>query len=480
MVLKGFTRRIKPLEILTDEQIEAIHRGTLDVLQEAGVTFDHEGALKLFEENGCQVDFKKKRVRISDYLVEECLRKCPSSFTFKARDPKDSVRVGGNTSYFSLSPGMDTVDLDTWERGTPTLQDEIDAVKVLDALDNLHMLAYGPYHHFEDVPPIMTALLQVACMIRYSTKVGHSGSFKGSEVWAIKMAKATEQQIRGGVMASPPLTYSRGAIDAAFHFAEVGFPIGMLSGAVYGGTAPATLAGAMITNNAELMAGIVLIQLIKPGLGVVAENYTHPMDMSTGSIIFGAVESGLHDVMFNQIWRRYRIPSMSIIFSAGKAIDYQSGYEKTTHALLTALSGCNIIDLHGGMFAELTYHSAMAVLDDDIAGMIGRVLEGVEVTDETLAINLIEEVGPIPGYYLDKEHTRKYWRKEQFIPKAADRLEYPVWKEKGRKVALEYAKERIKEILATHEPKPLTKDQDKEIDTILEEAKKHYKEKGLL
>jgi len=102
------------------------------------------------------------------------------------------------------------------------------------------------------------------------------------------------------------------------------------------------------------------------------------------------------------------------------------------------------------------------------------------VTEETLAIDLIEEVGPIPGFYLDKRHTRKWWKKEQFVPKVADRLTYPEWLKKGKKSALEYARERMKNILATHEPKSLSEDQDKEISKILEEAKKYYKEKGMM
>ncbi len=121
-----------------------------------------------------------------------------------------------------------------------------------------------------------------------------------------------------------------------------------------------------------------------------------------------------------------------------------------------------------------------AVLDDDIAGMIGRFIEGALVNDDTLAIDLIKAVGPIPGMYLDKAHTRQWWKKEQFIPKAADRLTYPEWLEKGKKSALDYAKDRVEEILATHKPKPLTPSQDEEIDRILAEARAYYKKRGMI
>jgi len=112
--------------------------------------------------------------------------------------------------------------------------------------------------------------------------------------------------------------------------------------------------------------------------------------------------------------------------------------------------------------------------------MIGRFLQGVEVNSETLALDLIDEVGPIPGFYLDKEHTRKWWKKEHFLPKVADRLSLPEWVASGKKIALDYAKERMEEILATHKPESLTPKQEEEVERILEEARQYYRKKGLI
>jgi len=148
--------------------------------------------------------------------------------------------------------------------------------------------------------------------------------------------------------------------------------------------------------------------------------------------------------------------------------------------LLFTLSGASLLQFHGAMYGELTHHPVQAVLDDDIAGMIGRFIQGIEVNDETLAIDLIEEVGPIPGHFLNRAHTRKWWKLEQFVPKAADRLTYPEWMKSGKKSCLDYARERMEEILATHKPTPLTPGQEEDIERILEEARKYYKEKGLI
>jgi trimethylamine--corrinoid protein Co-methyltransferase len=161
-------------------------------------------------------------------------------------------------------------------------------------------------------------------------------------------------------------------------------------------------------------------------------------------------------------------------------MDFQSGYEKAMGALVAALSGSSIIMLHGGVYGELSWHPVQAILDDDIAGMICRFIEGVEVNDETLAVDLINSVGPIPGMYLDKKHTRDWWKKEQFLPKVADRLSYPDWLKKGKKSAQDYAKDRMADILATHKPKPLNASQEEEIERILGEARQYYQKKGMM
>ena len=215
---------------------------------------------------------------------------------------------------------------------------------------------------------------------------------------------------------------------------------------------------------------------------MISSDFALSQDMRTGSPAFSNIGGVLHVAAFNQIWRRYGIPTNTPIpgFTSSKLVDFQSSYEKAIGALATVVSGGNKIDFHGGVYGEVSWHPFQAILDRDIAGMIGRFIEGIEVNDETLAIDLINAVGPIPGMYLDKAHTRKWWQKEQFIPKVADRLTYPDWIAKGKKTALDYAKERMEEILATHKPKPLTPSQEEEIERILEEARAYYKKKSML
>jgi trimethylamine--corrinoid protein Co-methyltransferase len=483
-MLKGFTRNFKPLEILTQEQVEAIHRATLDVLWQTGVTFHHVKALKLFEKNGCKVDYDEKRVHFPSGLVEECLRKAPSSFRFKARDPRNDLIYGGNTVYFMNMPGMQTIDLDTWEPRVPTRKENYDGVTVLDALDNCHFMdAYSPYFGFEDVPEVMKIPESCAAKIRNSTKVQGTGYSNDCEVFCIQMSQAVGADLVGRCIAAPPLTYYSDAVEAAFRYIEAGFPMQLCAGGVIGATYPATTAGSVVIGNAECMAGIVLTQLVKPGHGNTVASFTLPLNMRTGAPAFGQIGISLFHVVFNQMWRRYGVPiyGNADTPSSSKKIDFQCGYERGINLTINALCGANSMLFFGGLHGELTHHPVQAILDDDIAGMIGRFLEGVTVSDETIALELIEQVGPIPGNYLNTAHTREWWRKEQFVPKVADLQTYPEWMKTGKKDCVDYAKERMEEILATHKVSmPLTASQEEDIERILNEARKYYMDKGLI
>ena len=479
---KGLIRNIRPLEILTEEQIELIHKNTLDVLQITGARFESERALELFKKNGCEIDIENNVVKFPPGLVEESLRQCPSSFQLKGRNNQE-LSFGGNTSCFLPFPGKDIIDLETWEPRTPTRKEFYDTVKIMDALETVHYTgSYVPFFGFKHVPPVMQMLEGDAANFRNSTLPLHCNYGNDCEIFAIDMAKALGAVNLGVVAVSPPLTYQEDACTSAFRNIEAGFPLYIQSGATYGATSPVTTAGATVTNNAELMAGIVLAQLTKPGTGVLVSDFGFSQNMRSGYPVFGRIESSIHQVVFNQIWRKYNVPrgNHSTGVSNSKKIDYQCGYEKTTSCLLSLLSGANEIGFHGCVYGELSFHPAQLILDDDVAGMIGRLIEGVEVNTETLALDVINEVGPIPGTFLTEEHTRKWWKQAQFIPKSADSLTYQEWLEADKKDCIAYAIERMEHIIETYKPEPLSDSEDDSIEKILEEARKYYRKKDLI
>ena len=249
MSRKGFVRNFKPLEILTDEQMESIKRGTLHVLEETGVRIEHKKALEFLKKNDCKVDHNEMRVRIPSGLVEECISRCPSKLLIKARDSQNDVFVGGNVLYFKNSSGMQIIDLDTYEPRVPTRKENYDAVTVLDSLENLDLLGpYTPYFGFEGIPRAMSIPESCASRFRGSTKVLVGGCLNDSEIFTIEMAKATGAEILHVAAASPPLTWYSQPIEVIFRITEAGFPLRVVGGQMFGGTAPATLSGALVTN----------------------------------------------------------------------------------------------------------------------------------------------------------------------------------------------------------------------------------------
>ena len=188
---KGFIRNFEPLKILSEEKVKKIHNGVLYVLENTGVKFKSKKALDLFEDNSCKVDRKTMTVKFSPGLVENCLKKVPSSFRVKSRDPDNDMIIGGDTVYFEASVGQDFFDLDTRKMRPATLKENTEGVTVLDALENVHsLLSYCPYMNLAGVPPALQITTSAACRFKYSTKISRAAHFSGSEQFTIKMAYA--------------------------------------------------------------------------------------------------------------------------------------------------------------------------------------------------------------------------------------------------------------------------------------------------
>jgi trimethylamine--corrinoid protein Co-methyltransferase len=478
----GFSLDIRPLEFLNEEEVAEIHSATLRVLWETGVRIESEWALGFLEGHGCRVDRDELRIRFPAALVEECLAKVPNTFPARARDERHNLVFGGDALHVSHGSGMHTIDLDSFETRPPTRAEYVDAIKVLDALPSVSCLGCYPYFGFEDVSPVMAILEGVALKMRYSTKHQTTCYTKGSEVFNIQMAQALGLEISGVATSSAPLSWDGDAITTARRMIEAGFPIVTVDGCIMGGTGPATAPGSIVVSNAEHLAMVVIAQLLNPGQRMLIGHFSVPMNMATGSPAFGGIGGSISNAIFNQMWRHYGVPCSngSPSYVAAKTIDYQAGYEKAMAGLISALSGANHLLLHFAVSAEISAHPIQAILDDDIAGMIGHFMSGTTVTDETIAVDVINEVGPIPGHFLNTAHTRAWWQLGQFMPRAADRLTYPDWTAQGKKTALDYAQDRLEEILSTYEPEPLTQAQEDDIERILADARSYYKKHDLL
>jgi trimethylamine--corrinoid protein Co-methyltransferase len=294
------------------------------------------------------------------------------------------------------------------------------------------------------------------------------------------MAQAIGVDVWGAMEGAPPLSFPESPVDCAIECAKAGFPVESASGGVMGATHPSTLAGCLTTGMAEVLSCLVLVQLVRKGNPVFFVSFDLAQNMRTGGPIFGHPLNSLFNLMWCQVWRARGIPTWAGGHgpSSSKRIDYQCGYEKSMGFLIAALSGAHMISSPGGLTGELSYHPALSIIDDDMIGWVGRILEGVTFNNDTLALDLIEAVGPA-GFYLDKEHTRKWWKSEHFFPNVADLQTYADWLEGGKKSTIELAQERMEELLSNYKCK-LSEEKQQELDGILEEARKYYKDKDML
>jgi len=480
---KGYKRNFEPLKILTDSQVEQIHSATLNVLEEVGFKYESKKALKVLEDRGCIIDYDKMIAKIPPSLVEWAIASTPSSFFLKARDEQKSIRIGANTLYFMNSTGARHVNVDTGMVTMATLKQNNIAVTISDSLDSVHVFpSYTPYFEIEGVPPVMACPVSCAQRHRFSSKPNRGAQPTDSFIWETQIALATDAQLMGCVEGAAPLSLAEDPCNAAFYYLEAGFPIYIASGSIMGGSHPITVAGASVSHNAELLAIIVLLQSIKPGCGIIANNFVSAMNMSTGDLNFGTAAIALHQMAYNQVWHSYyKIPvnNTGSAFSNAKFIDYQLGAEKLPLATASALSGANMIVLHGGVTAELAYNPILAIIDDDIAKTLGKMIEGFSVNDDTIGLDIIKNVGS-DGTFLNTKQTRTMWKSEDYMPAIFDKSSYQEWLGSGKKSVIDKAKDKYEEIIATYKPNPLTPQQDSEIDRILKEAQSYYRKKGLL
>jgi trimethylamine--corrinoid protein Co-methyltransferase len=477
-MLNGYQRRFRAIEVLSAAQLEAMHQAALEILEKAGANVHHDGALTLLAENGCIVDRETRTARMPTGVVEQCLQSCPSSYSIRGRDPDSDVRIGGTRVHFMQGMGMRYVDPETWELRPATLREHAEAQIVGDALASVHVMdACFSYTDIEGVPPIMQQLECLANGFRCSGKAQHYGYLKDSHRFAIKMAQGLGVTLNVELDVAPPLVFGHDSVDALMHFAELGWGLEACPGGSAGATSPGSLAGSVVQMWAATLAFIVIAQLVSQGAPVARQvtgtvphpKWGHPLD--------GAPESWYLGAMTNQLCVRHGIPITSPVGFCGQAkmFDYQAGWEKALGVLFSVSTGSHLHVLHGSHGEELGFSNVLQILDDDIARAIGRLLDGTEVDDETMATDLICEMATAHGSFMSQAHTRKFWMKDRFQPTAADWSTNVEWVRGGKTDIVSRAREQAEEIVATHKPMPLRAGQEGVISDVLEEAREFYR-----
>ncbi len=467
-------------EILSPEEIEQIHSHSLVVLEKTGVEVREENALRILADAGCQVDFQKRRVRFPAGVVERLIQHAPSRFTWHARDPKHSIVIGDGSVHFGTTFGSSTIlDLDGMRRPA-TYQDAEQAARLIDALPNVEegSAVFMP----DDRPKQVQWLWAYLATIKNSTKPIR-GRVYGIEQarTAIRMAEVLaggSQELRqkpiilANTNTVSPLMQHREQVEAIIEYARHGLPVIISPEVTAGATGPVTLAGSLVQHNAEVLCGAALVQAVNPGNPVVYGTVSSIMDMKTGAFAHGAVEHGMWNVAAAQMARFYKLPSRgNASFSDSKALDMQAGFESAMTLLLAALGGIHYIfgAVSGVLEAGLVISPQKLAIDDEVAGGVRRTLQGITVSEATLAVDLIQQVGP-GGGYLGQRHTMEHLLNEQYIPVLADRRSHAAWQQAGSKDIAARARERVQDLLDRHPPAPLDGHMAAELDRIVEAA----------
>ncbi|MFB0522662.1 MAG: trimethylamine methyltransferase family protein, partial [Candidatus Bathyarchaeia archaeon] len=433
------------------------------------------------DQAGAIVDYKKNLVKVPSYLVEEAVATTPKSFIWHARNPKKSIRIGGEPTKFG--PGSECVniiDLETGECRIPTKRDAEQLVRLMDALENIH-INYPPAS-LSDVPEQVSLTHSFAITIKNSSKCTMGSNYgRSSALDSIRMASALvggEEELRKKpTIASyidpvSPLIHDKELTEGLMEYASYGQPIFITTMALAGATGPATLAGVLVQQNAEILSGLLIVHLVNPHAPVIYGTVSCPMDMRTGVSSTGSPEIGLLGAASAQIARYYGIPCDVGAQSNAKVPDAQASYEKTMSLMMAVMAGADLIDLFAGsMESYRTTSYEQMVIDNELAGMALRCAEGIEVNAETIAKDVIDRVGP-GGNYLADKHTLEWFRKEHHRPKLSDRRTRADWEKSGGKDIREEARNRAKEILASHEPEPVDPTIWREIEIIIKDIEK--------
>lgn len=458
-------------KVFNDDEIKAVHEATMYLLSKVGVKIHNKTARQIYAEKGAQVDEESHIVKIPQAMVEEAIDLTPSSIVLCGREEKyDLLLEGANVHLGTGGTVLNTLDLDDGKKRPTEVRDVAGYAKITDALDNIAFFVINCYPN--DVTEDEVDVNRFYHALANTSKHVMGGIYT---MQGLKNVISMAEDIAGGkknllerpfisfitLMMSPLLmevTYT----DFLIEVAKYGLPLATPSEPLAGANSPVTLAGTITLNNAESLAGLILTQLINPGNPTIYGSTSSIMDMRTGTYMAGNIESALINAGCAQMAQFYKIP----IYGTGgmsdsKVVDAQAGFESANTAMVVALSGCNYIhDAFGLLEFCTTLSYEKMVIDNDSVGMALRAVKGVTVNKETLAVDIIEEVGP-GGHFLDHEHTVKHVRDEFYFPQIADRQQRMVWEKGGSKDAFTRAHEEARRLLEEHQPLGFSEDVEK-------------------
>ena len=462
-------------EYFSQKDMERIHQATLEILETVGVDFTYEPALEVLAKAGCKRD--GLRVFFPPKLVEEQVKKAPSVYTIHGRDPEKNAQMGGDATIFTPCYGSPFVnDLDTGKR-ISSLKDFVNFVKLAHA-SPYQDISGGMMAEPNDIPIERRNAEMIYASLLYSDKPFMGGAIgaeaaretieMASMVFGSREYLADHPPMVSILCSKTPLGYDDRMLGAIMEYAAAGMPQLISSLSIAGATAPVTMEGTLVVQNAEVLAGIVLTQLVREGAPVVFAGSSSAAALRYGSLSIGAPEMAVNTAATAQMARFYGIPSRSGgALTDAKTVDAQAGLESMMSQLMAGVCGVHFV-LHSAGILEgyITASYEKFVVDDEICGMVKRIRKGESATEENLALDLIRQVGP-GGEYLSQSHTFDNFRQALYMPAVEERQDYESWKNQGGLSMAQRANKRWKQILEQYAEPELPPDIRKDLDRYM-------------
>ena len=445
---------------LTEESIRRVHQTAMRVIEEVGFEVNSDIALQLFKGAGAWVDQEKSLVRLPQKRAMELIDMAPSEVRLCGQDEKHDAILGGNRVYTGTGgTALYVYHPDTGEKLLATLDDLKQIAKLVDGLDNIHLFLLPTYPN--ELPVAQVDVNRFFAGLDNTAKhiMGGVYTFNGASQ-VIRMAESvagSDERLRQRPIISmiacsiSPLKLDSEYGDLLITIAKSGIPLVCPAEPLCGATSPVTLAGNLVIQAVDSLMGVMLAQIVNPGTPVIFGSVATNTDLRNLNYLAGSPEMGLLNAAGAQMAQFYQLPFYATGgMTDSKTLDSQSGYESAITSLLCALAGANFIhDAAGLMEFALTVCYEKYVVDNEILGMVMRAVEGIKVNDDTLAFDLIKEVGP-GGNFVTARHTRHFMRSEHYQPSLSNRDSREEWESKGGKVTWERAAQKVKDIIANH------------------------------
>lgn len=439
-----------------------------------------EPALHVFDKAGARVDWRTQIVYLPESLVAEALARAPSRFVFEARDSSHRLDLAEGSTYFTNGFGATYVlDVESRERRVATLEDLARFTRLADSLSHVDypITQCIPQDVSKGLVGQYMALTMLANTVKhvYCPTFSLDGALDFMEMAAIVLGgeEALRQHptfINSMICPTSPLQYSADAAARLMAFSRARVPVGLWSAPLAGATGPATLAGTVVVQNAEVLAGLVLAQLVGPGTPILYGTGASVMDMTFGTPAYAAPELSLLNVVTAQLAQQYGLPTYGTggVIDA-KVPDEQAAYESMLSSVVASMAGITIVHdaVYGILESGMTACYEQLLICHEMVGMIRRVLEGLEVTPETLALPVINAVQP-GGTFLNQQHTLHTFRREHWFPDLTDRSPRSEWQQHGAKDVVQRARDQLLEREATYVPDPLDPEILKALHAVIE------------